>query len=66
MLRIIHSLLLLAISVCSMASVIWLLSFMGFELLLFAGLCSSINTEVGSNEQIFGADKQVPGPGPSD
>jgi NADH:ubiquinone oxidoreductase subunit 6 (subunit J) len=39
MLRIIYSLLLLAISVCSMASVVWLLSFMGFELLLFAGVC---------------------------
>jgi hypothetical protein len=39
MLRIIYRLLLLAISVCSMATVIWLLSFMGFELLLFAGGC---------------------------
>ena len=39
MLRIIYSLLLLVISICSMASVVWLLSFMGFELLLFAGVC---------------------------
>jgi NADH:ubiquinone oxidoreductase subunit 6 (subunit J) len=39
MLRIIYSLLLLVISICSMASVIWLLSFMGFELLLLAGAC---------------------------
>jgi hypothetical protein len=31
--------LLLAILMCSMASVIWLLSFSGFELLLFAGVC---------------------------
>jgi NADH:ubiquinone oxidoreductase subunit 6 (subunit J) len=39
MLRIIYSLLLLVISICSMASVVWLLSFMGFELLLLAGAC---------------------------
>jgi hypothetical protein len=39
MLRIIYCLLLLAIVMCSMASVIWLLSFIGFELLLFAGVC---------------------------
>jgi hypothetical protein len=39
MLRIIYSLLLLVISICSTASVVWLLSFMGFELLLFAGVC---------------------------
>jgi hypothetical protein len=39
MFRIIYSLLLLVISICSMASVVWLLSFMGFELLLFAGIC---------------------------
>jgi hypothetical protein len=39
MLRIIYGLLLLVISTCSMASVIWLLSFVGFELLLVAGGC---------------------------
>jgi hypothetical protein len=39
MLRIIYCLLLLVISICSMASVIWLLSFIGFELLLVAGGC---------------------------
>jgi len=39
MLRIIYCLLLLVISICSMASVIWLLSFVGFELLLVAGGC---------------------------
>ena len=39
MLRIIYCLLLLAVVMCSMASVIWLLSFIGFELLLFAGVC---------------------------
>ena len=39
MLRIIYRLLLLAVVICSMATVIWLLSFMGFELLLFAGVC---------------------------
>jgi hypothetical protein len=39
MLRIINCLLLLVISICSMASVIWLLSFIGFELLLVAGAC---------------------------
>ena len=40
MLRIIYGLLLLVISTCSMASVIWLLSsFVGFELLLVAGAC---------------------------
>jgi NADH:ubiquinone oxidoreductase subunit 6 (subunit J) len=39
MLRIIYSLLLLVISICSMASVVWLLSFIGFELLLVAGAC---------------------------
>jgi hypothetical protein len=38
MLRIINSLL-LVIFLCSAASVVWLLSFMGFELLLFAGAC---------------------------
>jgi len=36
---IIYCLLLLGISICSMASVIWLLSFVGFELLLVAGGC---------------------------
>ena len=39
MIRIIYSLLLLVISICSMASVVWLLSFIGFELLLVAGAC---------------------------
>jgi len=39
MIRIIYSLLLLVISICSMASVVWLLSFIGFELLLLAGAC---------------------------
>jgi hypothetical protein len=39
MFRIIYCLLLLGISTCSMASVIWLLSFVGFELLLLAGGC---------------------------
>ena len=39
MLRIIYSLLLLGISISSMATVIWLLSFIGFELLLVAGAC---------------------------
>jgi len=39
MLRTIYCLLLLAIVVCSMASVIWLLSFIGFELLLLADAC---------------------------
>ena len=39
MLRIIYCLLLLVISICSMATVIWLLSFVGFELLLVAGGC---------------------------
>jgi hypothetical protein len=39
MLRIIYCLLLLVISICSMATVIWLLSFIGFELLLVAGAC---------------------------
>jgi hypothetical protein len=39
MLRIIYSLLLLVIFLCSAASVIWLLSFVGFELLLLAGVC---------------------------
>jgi hypothetical protein len=39
MLRIIYCLLLLVISICSMASVIWLLSLVGFELLLVAGAC---------------------------
>jgi hypothetical protein len=39
MLRIIYCLLLLVISICSMASVIWLLSFVGFELLRVAGGC---------------------------
>ena len=39
MLRIIYCLLLLVISTCSMATVIWLLSFIGFELLLVAGGC---------------------------
>ena len=39
MLRIIYSLLLLGISISSMATVIWLLSFIGFELLLVAGGC---------------------------
>ena len=29
----------LVISICSMATVIWLLSFIGFELLLMAGGC---------------------------
>jgi len=35
----IYCLLLLVISICSMASVIWLLSFINFELLLVAGGC---------------------------
>jgi hypothetical protein len=39
MLRIIYCLLLLVISICSMATAIWLLSFIGFELLLVAGGC---------------------------
>jgi NADH:ubiquinone oxidoreductase subunit 6 (subunit J) len=39
MLRIIYSLLLLVIFLCSAASVIWLLSFVGFELLLLVGAC---------------------------
>ena len=39
MVRIIYSLLLLVISICSMASVVWLLSFIGFDLLLLAGAC---------------------------
>jgi hypothetical protein len=40
MLRIIYCLLPLVIWICSMASVIWLLSsFVGFELLLVAGGC---------------------------
>jgi len=39
MLRIIYCLLLLVISICSMATAIWLLSFVGFELLLVAGGC---------------------------
>ena len=39
MLRIIYSLLLLVIFLCSAATVIWLLSFIGFELLLVAGAC---------------------------
>jgi hypothetical protein len=39
MFRIIYCLLLLGISICCMASVIWLLSFVGFELLLVAGGC---------------------------
>ena len=39
MLRIIYCLLLLVISICSMASVVWLLSYVGFELLLVAGAC---------------------------
>jgi hypothetical protein len=39
MFRIIYCLLLLGISICSMASVMWLLSFVGFELLLVAGGC---------------------------
>jgi len=39
MLRTVYCLLLLVVVMCSMASVIWLLSFMGFELLLFAGAC---------------------------
>jgi len=39
MLRIIYCLLLLVISICSMATVIWLLSFIGFEMLLVAGAC---------------------------
>lgn len=39
MLRIIYSLLLLVIFLCSAASVIWFLSFVGFELLLLAGVC---------------------------
>jgi hypothetical protein len=39
MFRTIYCLLLLGISICSMASVIWLLSFVGFELLLLAGGC---------------------------
>jgi len=39
MLRIIYCPLLLVISICSMATVIWLLSFVGFELLLLAGAC---------------------------
>jgi hypothetical protein len=39
MFRIIYCLLLLGISICSMASIIWLLSFVDFELLLVAGGC---------------------------
>jgi len=39
MLRIIYCLLPLVIWICSMATVIWLLSFVGFELLLVAGGC---------------------------
>jgi hypothetical protein len=39
MLRIICCLLLLGISICSMASVVWLLSFLRSELLLVAGGC---------------------------
>jgi hypothetical protein len=39
MFRIIYCLLLLGISICSMASVVWVLSFLGFELLLVAGGC---------------------------
>jgi hypothetical protein len=39
MFRIIYCLLLLGISICSMASIIWLLSLVGFELLLVAGGC---------------------------
>jgi hypothetical protein len=39
MLRIIYCLLLLVISICSMSTVIWLLSFIGFEMLLVAGAC---------------------------
>jgi hypothetical protein len=46
MLRIVYCLLLLAISICSMVTVIWLLSFMGFELLLFAGVCFIAFTSV--------------------
>jgi hypothetical protein len=37
--QIIYGVLPLGISICSMASVIWLLSFVGFELLLVAGGC---------------------------
>ena len=39
MFRIIYCLLLLSISTCSMASVVWVLSFLSFELLLVAGGC---------------------------
>jgi len=39
MLRIIYCLLPLGISISSMATVIWLLSFIGFEMLLVAGAC---------------------------
>ena len=39
MLRIIYCLLLLSIWICSTATAIWLLSFVGFELLLIAGGC---------------------------
>jgi hypothetical protein len=37
--QIIYGVLLIAISICSTASVIWVLSFIGFELLLVAGAC---------------------------
>jgi hypothetical protein len=37
--QIIYGVLPLVISICSMATVIWLLSFVGFELLLVAGAC---------------------------
>jgi len=37
--QIIYGVLPLVIPICSMASVIWLLSFIGFELLLVAGGC---------------------------
>ena len=37
--QIIYGVLPLAIWICSMATVVWLLSFIGFELLLVAGGC---------------------------
>ena len=37
--QIIYGVLPLVISICSMASVVWLLSYVGFELLLVAGAC---------------------------
>jgi hypothetical protein len=39
MFRVIYCLLLLSIWICSTAGVIWLLSYVGFELLLVAGGC---------------------------